>query len=67
MPIYEYSCGECGEKFEKLIRAASSTEEIRCPRCQSLQVKKALSLFGCCGAGRGMDLPASGSCEPAGG
>jgi putative FmdB family regulatory protein len=33
MPIYEYSCDDCGSKFEKLVRRSAEAEAVRCPSC----------------------------------
>lgn len=33
MPIYEYACGDCGTKFEKLVRRSTEVEDVRCPSC----------------------------------
>lgn len=46
MPIYEYRCLECGEKFEKLLLSISSTPQVECPRCGGRKVEKLFSLFG---------------------
>jgi putative FmdB family regulatory protein len=46
MPIYEYQCLECGEKFEKLMRSINSPQEIECPKCGGRKVEKLLSNFG---------------------
>ena len=43
MPIYEYSCKACGEKFEQLVM--SSGEQVRCPECGSADVDKLISSF----------------------
>jgi putative FmdB family regulatory protein len=43
MPIYEYACGDCGSRFEKLVRRF--TEEVSCPSCASESVDKQLSVF----------------------
>jgi putative FmdB family regulatory protein len=45
MPIYEYRCSECGEKFEKLVRLSTSTSEIECPKCGGRKVEKLISVF----------------------
>ena len=45
MPIYEYRCLECGEKFEKLVRFSTSTSEIECPECGGRKVEKHISPF----------------------
>ncbi|MBL7183119.1 MAG: zinc ribbon domain-containing protein [Anaerolineae bacterium] len=39
MPIYEYRCLKCGEKFEKLVRLSTSTSEIECPKCGGQDVE----------------------------
>jgi len=45
MPIYEYRCLECGEKFEKLVRLGTRTSEIKCPKCGGIKVEKLISTF----------------------
>lgn len=66
MPIYEYRCGECGERFDKWQRTMSSTEQVRCPKCGSQRVNKAISLVGKSGSTGGGSLSDS-SCAPTGG
>lgn len=51
MPIYEYQCLECGEKFEKLVRSMNSAPEIKCPKCGGQEVKKVFSTFGIAASG----------------
>jgi putative FmdB family regulatory protein len=46
MPIYEYVCQNCGERYEKFVRSSLSQVELVCPRCGSTRAEKALSLFG---------------------
>ena len=75
MPIYEYACPGCGERFEKLVRRFG--EEVACPACAATDVEKQLSVFavavaeasppfGRCGAAA---CPPGGGCEagPCGG
>ena len=50
MPVYEYRCKECGENFDLFVRSAAQQNAPNCPKCKSLQVKKAISLFGVGGA-----------------
>jgi putative FmdB family regulatory protein len=35
MPIYEFACGACGERFEELVGppAGKAEAELRCPSC----------------------------------
>lgn len=43
MPIYEYVCTDCTEKFERLVRRWG--EAVSCPACSSDAVDKQLSTF----------------------
>lgn len=43
VPIYEYRCGECEERFEELVRAAA--EPPPCPRCGSREATRVYSAF----------------------
>ncbi len=40
MPIYDYACRRCGEKFELLVLAATVEA---CPSCQSQDLERLLS------------------------
>ena len=44
MPIYEFECGECGERFEELTTAG--TESATCPNCEAEGAERRLSSFG---------------------
>ena len=45
MPIYEYKCRKCDEKFE-LMRSMNDDESgIKCPACGADNPQKAISLF----------------------
>ena len=46
MPIYEYTCQDCGTQFERFVRSMSSQGEIKCPSCGGIHTKKDWSLFG---------------------
>ena len=43
MPIYEFECGECGERFEELV--AAGTERTTCPSCGAEGAERKLSSF----------------------
>lgn len=62
MPVYEYRCEECGEKFELFVRSATQRATPTCPRCQSQHVHKSISLFGVGVAGG--DKVVTSSCGP---
>ncbi len=61
MPIYEYICNECGERFS-LLRGINAKDDAQCPKCSSSQVRKVMSSF-CCSSGAGSGF----SSAPAGG
>lgn len=48
MPIYEYTCQECGQQFEKLVSMSASNQAVTCPSCHSTNCVKSISL--CCSA-----------------
>ncbi|MBR6058927.1 MAG: zinc ribbon domain-containing protein [Victivallales bacterium] len=44
MPIYEYSCKDCGHKFSHLHKRLGESAP-NCPNCDSVNVKKLFSTF----------------------
>lgn len=77
MPIFEYSCDDCGTKFEKLVRRSVEANAVRCPSCgenhltteystfaaRSGASKKSSSAMEGCGSGMcGADLCQGGMC-----
>jgi len=44
VPIYEFECAECGERFEEL--TAAGTETATCPACGTEGAQRRLSSFG---------------------
>lgn len=70
MPIYEYKCRDCGDKFEKLVRSSVGGEAVKCPACSSEDVARQISacaVIGCCGDGFSPSGAADSSCAPSGG
>lgn len=55
MPLYEYECQNCHERFTVLQPVGESSENVRCPYCDSDDVKRVFSpfasLFGSSGGG----------------
>ena len=63
MPLYEYDCSVCGERFEVLQRVGESAELVRCPGCGEGRIERRLSTFAAAtGAGRGSAAEAPGAC-----
>lgn len=56
MPIFEYRCGRCGQEFERLV---FGSQTVKCPACESEDVKKKPSLFGM----SGVENPTSSGCS----
>jgi putative FmdB family regulatory protein len=72
MPIYEYECGGCGKRVERLVRRREDVPE-RCPHCGAAKLRKAFSAFSVAGGGHtehddsGCNSCANGSCPYSGG
>lgn len=66
MPVYEFTCQSCGQRFEKLFRTMSAKPAADCPRCGSRQTVRALSLVNAgesrSGAAAASDAPMCGRC-----
>jgi putative FmdB family regulatory protein len=45
MPIYEYRCESCAEKFEVLTRFAERDKAQACPTCESTRPRVLVSSF----------------------
>jgi len=43
MPIYEYACEKCQKEFEELLLNSSAAADVRCPGCESPEVRRLLS------------------------
>lgn len=43
MPLYEYTCADCGKTFELLVKSASDTPA--CPHCGGVKLSKQFSTF----------------------
>ena len=52
MPIYEYLCFECKEKFEVLRQMKDADEPVACVYCNGKDVNRVLSVFNAQSGGR---------------
>jgi putative FmdB family regulatory protein len=63
MPIYEYECQGCGNRFEKILYGSAAPS---CPSCGSAAVDKLISTFAVASANAGVrasEAPAAcGTC-----
>lgn len=52
MPIYEYVCFDCGEKFELMRSMRDADVPTKCGQCHSSHTSRMLSLFNAQSGGR---------------
>ncbi|MDY6917374.1 MAG: zinc ribbon domain-containing protein [Chloroflexota bacterium] len=45
MPIYEYECPKCGERFEQRRSIADCDSQAECPKCGAVEARRVLSVF----------------------
>ena len=64
MPIYEYQCKNCNEKFEEFQSLGAGNEGVICPKCGSSKPEKLFSAFSSSGVSN--IVPSGSSCGPAG-
>ena len=50
MPIYEYLCRQCDEKFEKFTHRRDDPEPVTCPHCGENHTERVFSTFATTGA-----------------
>ena len=46
MPMYEFRCVECDHDFETLLRNTRDEAEVQCPKCESRNPRRVISLPG---------------------
>jgi putative FmdB family regulatory protein len=63
VPIYEYVCDDCGERYERIVM--SKKQAIACPKCASAKHTLQLSVFAA--PSNGSKSSASSNSAPAGG
>ena len=60
MPLYEYRCRKCSNRFEALVFGAKRPA---CPKCESRSLEKLLSAFAVGSKeGNGASSPSCGTC-----
>jgi putative FmdB family regulatory protein len=45
MPIYEYTCKDCGYHFDAIRSIKDADSQISCKKCQSQDTRRMISLF----------------------
>ena len=64
MPIFEYQCRQCGNKFERIVSSEASTAT--CKACGSPRVQKLLSVFAVVGGPQKSATAEPGPCGACG-
>ncbi len=62
MPLYEYRCRRCGERFEVLQRLGAKGEELPCPHCGEEGPERVLSTFAAGGTREGSSGASAAAC-----
>ncbi len=57
MPVYEYKCNKCGEKFELRLGFFHNKKSIKCPNCGDNEPERVFSSFS-------TDSSRDSSCSP---
>jgi putative FmdB family regulatory protein len=67
MPLYEYACKNCGQRFEILQRMGEGAEGLECPGCGEHELEKQFSTFSSGSGSEGARAAFSGAgCGPGG-
>ena len=45
MPLFEYTCIECGNDFELLVLKSSEMDDVKCPACGKNKLEQKVSAF----------------------
>lgn len=67
MPLYEYVCRDCGDRFETMRRVEERLSVATCPSCGGEHTSLAMSAPGFVGAGAAMMAGDSCAARPDGG
>lgn len=62
MPLYEYICLDCGNRFDALRAMREADAPIPCEKCESEHVSRLLSLFNAQSSGRVIAGASSNGC-----
>ncbi|UCE26613.1 MAG: zinc ribbon domain-containing protein [Candidatus Coatesbacteria bacterium] len=65
MPVYEYTCEECSNCYEALVREADAEGRVTCPKCGSTRKRRLLSVFAAASGGH-ITSAGGGGCSSCG-
>jgi putative FmdB family regulatory protein len=64
MPLFEFSCLECGLEFESLVLKYSEISDIKCPACNGKKLEEKVSSFASVSKA---GTSSASNCSPSGG
>lgn len=70
MPIYEYKCNKCGNRFEQIVFPSDDENSFECGSCGSKDISRLVSAFShgsSSDSGSGLGSSLSSGCSPSGG
>jgi putative FmdB family regulatory protein len=67
MPVYEYTCMSCPERFEKRVSIEARDDRAICPNCGSDGAERRVSVFAAFSASGGQTAALGGGCCGGGG
>ena len=67
MPLYEFECTRCSERFEEILRNLEQAAEVTCPECGCEDVERLQSGFATIGGSGGEGVSPAHSCSGRGG
>jgi len=63
MPVYEYTCTDCGNHFDALRSMKDADNQIECKECKSIHTRRMLSkIFAQSKNGNGLSTSNNGGC-----
>ena len=66
MPIYEYRCTTCNEKFEEFQSIGATNENLTCPNCGTPRPERLFSAFASSGSTDSFSTGGGGGCSSSG-
>lgn len=45
MPVYQYECKKCGERFEAMHGIFEGDDKVACPKCGEKKLRRVVSRF----------------------
>lgn len=63
MPIYEYHCLDCGEKFELIRTYKDADAPVNCQVCNSSHTNRSISVFYATSGGRTITSESKNACS----